>query len=413
MVRQLADARLVVTSRNLQDQETVEVVHEALIRHWGVLRGWMEKDRVFRAWQERLRAAKGQWEATGKDAGSLLRGAVLAEAEEKLRERREDLRDVLEFIEESIQEKEHLGQAEAARRKREIRTAWGIAVGSLVAVVISGMLVTVALVQYQRANQQVEIANQQAKIALARQLATQANSKGIQGNMQEYSTLNSSQQEFTLKLGVDSFSPQFVSLLKGIKPRIVRFSPDQRNMAVTDDKFLRLFEIDNGKIMEIVLSEITEMSFSPDGQYLTTAGQDGDVTLWNIKAGRVVMQVATMGFSLIDTAISPNGQILGIGSSSGIARIVETATGKVIHILKHDHPINSIRFSPDNHYILTGSEDGTAKVWSIRTGKEIYTLRHNTPVRLAVFTEDNKSIATVSGDTSVRIFELSELALSK
>lgn len=140
LVKQLADARLVVTSRNLQNQETVEVVHEALIKNWGVLRGWMENDRVFRAWQERLRGAKGQWEATGKDAGSLLRGAALAEAEEKLRDRPEDLRDVREFIEESIREKERIGKAEATRRKREIRTAWGIAVGSLVAVVISGGL---------------------------------------------------------------------------------------------------------------------------------------------------------------------------------------------------------------------------------------------------------------------------------
>jgi hypothetical protein len=57
VVKQLADARLVVTSRNGADLETVEVVHEALIRNWGELRGWMEIDRVFRAWQERLRGS--------------------------------------------------------------------------------------------------------------------------------------------------------------------------------------------------------------------------------------------------------------------------------------------------------------------------------------------------------------------
>jgi hypothetical protein len=39
LVKQLADARLVVTSRNGADLETVEVVHEALIRNWGELRG--------------------------------------------------------------------------------------------------------------------------------------------------------------------------------------------------------------------------------------------------------------------------------------------------------------------------------------------------------------------------------------
>ncbi|MEB3217390.1 MAG: hypothetical protein VKN72_14320, partial [Nostocales cyanobacterium 94392] len=48
LVNQLADARLVVTSRNADNQETVEVVHEALIRNWGELRQWMDTDRSFR-----------------------------------------------------------------------------------------------------------------------------------------------------------------------------------------------------------------------------------------------------------------------------------------------------------------------------------------------------------------------------
>ena len=37
--------------------EIVEVVHEALIQNWERLRKWMDEDREFRTWQERLRAA--------------------------------------------------------------------------------------------------------------------------------------------------------------------------------------------------------------------------------------------------------------------------------------------------------------------------------------------------------------------
>lgn len=82
LVTRLADVRLVVTGQDEGvGEETVEIVHEALIREWGRLRGWMESDRRFRTWQERLRAAMRQWEATGKDDGALLRGAPLAEAE--------------------------------------------------------------------------------------------------------------------------------------------------------------------------------------------------------------------------------------------------------------------------------------------------------------------------------------------
>jgi energy-coupling factor transporter ATP-binding protein EcfA2 len=50
------DARLVVTGRDEQtDEKTVEVVHEALIREWRRLRGWIDENRTFRTWQEQLR----------------------------------------------------------------------------------------------------------------------------------------------------------------------------------------------------------------------------------------------------------------------------------------------------------------------------------------------------------------------
>ncbi|NJL42150.1 MAG: hypothetical protein HC899_40090 [Leptolyngbyaceae cyanobacterium SM1_4_3] len=106
LVQQLATDRLVVTSRNATNQETVEVVHEALIANWSQLRQWMAKDRLFRAWQERLRVAMRQWEETRRDEEALLRGALLAEAEEKLKERPEDLcPSEQSFIRQSIKQK--------------------------------------------------------------------------------------------------------------------------------------------------------------------------------------------------------------------------------------------------------------------------------------------------------------------
>jgi two-component sensor histidine kinase len=76
-----ARARLVVIGRDqISGQETVEVVHEALISGWHRLREWIENNREFRTWQERLRAAMRQWEKSNRDDGALLRGFLLTEA---------------------------------------------------------------------------------------------------------------------------------------------------------------------------------------------------------------------------------------------------------------------------------------------------------------------------------------------
>ncbi len=92
LAQRLADARLVVTSRDATTgQETAEIIHDALIRSWGPLREWMEAQRPFRAWQERLRAALRQWDANSLNESALLYGAPLAEAEGWLAEREADL----------------------------------------------------------------------------------------------------------------------------------------------------------------------------------------------------------------------------------------------------------------------------------------------------------------------------------
>jgi hypothetical protein len=47
LVKRLADERLIVTSQDLaSDEDQVEVAHEALIRHWPRLRGWLDEDRL-------------------------------------------------------------------------------------------------------------------------------------------------------------------------------------------------------------------------------------------------------------------------------------------------------------------------------------------------------------------------------
>ena len=72
---------------------TVEVAHEALIRQWERLRGWIKEDREFLLWRQRLGFQIAEWDRSGRDAGTLLRGALLKEARRFARSRRADLND--------------------------------------------------------------------------------------------------------------------------------------------------------------------------------------------------------------------------------------------------------------------------------------------------------------------------------
>src|SRR6266496_2927193 len=91
LARRLSDKRLVVTDVTPNGQETAEIVHEALIQRWTRLQAWMNADRTFREWQERLRATLHQWEESKQDEGALLHGALLTEAKYWLEKRGQEL----------------------------------------------------------------------------------------------------------------------------------------------------------------------------------------------------------------------------------------------------------------------------------------------------------------------------------
>ncbi|WP_248277574.1 CHAT domain-containing protein [Brasilonema sp. UFV-L1] len=156
IVARLADARLVVTNRHeITKIETVEIIHEALINNWRRLKQWMRVDGEFRLWQEQLRAAIRQWENSDQDAGALLRGKPLIDAEEWLLYRSNQMSATEQtFINLSLELRERDEQEKNADRQR-------IFIGLTGGLVVSLLLTSVALLQWQQAESQ----RQQAQVS--------------------------------------------------------------------------------------------------------------------------------------------------------------------------------------------------------------------------------------------------------
>jgi formylglycine-generating enzyme required for sulfatase activity len=75
----LADERL-VTVGDAEDRETVSIAHEALIREWDKLRGWVGERRGDIIFQREVEQAEQTWRKAGHDADQLLRGGRLERA---------------------------------------------------------------------------------------------------------------------------------------------------------------------------------------------------------------------------------------------------------------------------------------------------------------------------------------------
>ncbi len=99
IVQRLASARLLVTSYDIQSkQEIVEIIHDALLLKWGMLKHWLQEDRSFLVWHQELERLVHAW-TSQHDKNKLLRGHDLTEAKKWLKERGTDLRqDEIAFL---------------------------------------------------------------------------------------------------------------------------------------------------------------------------------------------------------------------------------------------------------------------------------------------------------------------------
>lgn len=116
LLEKLAAARLLVLRKDV-DERVVEVAHEALLRNWPLLRGWLDEARDFLRGRQQMGIYLRDWKAapeSEKDA-ALLSGLRLSRAEVWLHERRDQLSaEERGLIEASIAKRD----AEAAKKLR-------------------------------------------------------------------------------------------------------------------------------------------------------------------------------------------------------------------------------------------------------------------------------------------------------
>ncbi|MFG2123448.1 trypsin-like peptidase domain-containing protein [Streptomyces sp. NPDC048710] len=145
--------------------------------------------------------------------------------------------------------------------------------------------------------------------------------------------------------------------------------------------------------------------FSPDGATLATAGDDGTARLWDTATGHLLHILSHTGW-VNATAFSPDGRTLATAGRDGTARLWDTATGHPLHtLIGHSENVRAVVFSPDGTTLATAGEDGTARLWDARTGHSLHTLRHTGSVNATAFSPDGRTLATAGEDGTARLWD--------
>ena len=139
---------------------------------------------------------------------------------------------------------------------------------------------------------------------------------------------------------------------------------------------------------------INSVAYSPDGKYIVSCSDNGDIQFWNAETGEEnnTWKSREAKFAMF----SPDGKHILIGTEHNDIEIEcisewyhpytksnivssstpegETYRSCNITLEGHSESVECAAFSPDGKKVISGSWDGTIKVWSLNTGNCIQTL---------------------------------------
>ncbi|KAB8316364.1 CHAT domain-containing protein [Tolypothrix campylonemoides VB511288] len=413
------DVRLVVIGHDeATNEETVEVVHEALIRGWERLKKWVNSDRDFLTWQERLRKDMRDWENGGNKKDDLLRGTSLDLAKGWLEKRPEDISAAERlFIEEGLELRDRQRQKEERDRQRELEAARKLrklAIIAIIATVLMSVTAYFALSQSENFKIRAESANASATLELDGLTASLKVGKELEKLQHSGRAEDSTGIEVLKELQqvVDSVSEK--NRLTGHIDQVnsVSFSPDGQTIATASaDKTIKLWRR-NGSLIDTLTwhsDEVQAVSFSPDKeirkQIIATASADKTVKLWR-HDGSLIDTLTGHNDKVLGVTFSPDGQMIASASADKTIKLWRRNGSLIDTLTGHNDKVLGVAFSPDGQMIATASADNTVKLWQ-RNGSLINTLRgHNERVYAVSFSPDGKMLASASEDNTVKLWQL-------
>ncbi len=279
----------------------------------------------------RLLERAEEWEHSGRDGGSLLRGGDLREAENWLGQ---------QAAHKEPQPTPLQAEYILASRRAATRRQW-ITVGSVVAGAAIVAIAVVAVLQRRDAQRDRE---QQEGIAQSRQLAAAAD----------------------LQLQID---PELSILLA---QQAASESP-----TVEAERALRraLWVSHIERTLRGHRGWIGHAAYSPDGTRVVTASRDGRGGLWDARTGENIAWLGHDG-KVSWAEFSPRGDLVATASRDRTAGIWDGKTGEPLRRLEgHAEAVRRVEFSPDGRRVVTTSRDATARIWDPRTGAQLAVLR--------------------------------------
>ncbi|MGP3956901.1 caspase, EACC1-associated type [Nonomuraea sp. 3N208] len=465
VMAELARARLVTVAGG-----TAELAHEALIRAWPRLGGWVDAERASLLVRRRLSEDSATWQRDGQDPAYLYTDSRLGTAQALAATTNAKSSGPVAADGPLTPLERAFLDASARRHRRRALIGRAVIATLSVLLLVAATGGVLALRQSSQASTQAEQATGQRDQALSRQLAATANSlpdtslaaqlalsayrvsatpeargallgtlsRPLPARMIGHTApvervayrpdgrvLATVSGDYTARLWnvADPLRPKSAGIVKGHTRGLTAaaFSANGKILATgSADETARLWEVSDTARPRALATitghgePVVSVALNPKGDLLATAGADRSVRLWNIAdpAKPQPVSVLKQTTDVTEVAFSPDGRMIAVTSSTGVTLQDVLTPAKPTSLAALTAPdgggIRSVAFSPDGQSLATASSTGTLHLWNITTAKLAGTAAgHAQPAGDVVFSADGNVLASASADGTARLWDVS------
>ncbi len=415
VTNKLADEKNRLITRDEQGSDNsniiIDVVHEALIRHWTRLGEWKKEYQSAIAIERKIEEAAQEWAEKGKKTDYLLQGSKLAVAEEYQKSYPDlDMLDGMaeEFIEESQKLRDKLEQEEEERKQRELE-------------ILEEKRKAEEKARQEAENRVKEQAlsnlklRQRAKILQILSVCTLGIAVGA-----VYLYWDATQQKTKAQLKEQAYKVQSeLTIENNINPLILAIDTVGDNLKFNKNRFnfnKNLLSEVQGSLVDAVNTirernilkghedGVFSVAISTDGKTIVSGGEDGTVRLWDNSGKAIGKPIKAHQGWVNSVAISTDGQTIVSGGSDWTVRLWEHSGKAIGQSFKgHQYRVNSIAISDNEQTLVSGDENGMVRLWD-RSGNSIGKLikKHKGWVNSVAISRDGQTIVSAGEDGIVR-----------
>lgn len=154
----------------------------------------------------------------------------------------------------------------------------------------------------------------------------------------------------------------------------MEFSPDDSQLAVATQNFVAMWDVLTGEL-DFVLQSGTNtanevLQFSPDGNFLVTAGESGNMRLWNAESSDLEVELADIAGNRVSAAFSPDSALVAttiLGREASLWNLAEITDEYVPRapLGVESQNLFGVEWSADGFSLLFIDATGDIFVWGI------------------------------------------------